>query len=60
MDQQDLNIAATAVTECLVVGWAASPAPVIVSINTLRPRRIVYVASVTSRQRSGGCRANIG
>jgi CRISPR-associated protein (TIGR02710 family) len=50
MDQQDLNMAATAVTECLVVGVGGSPAPVIVSINTLRPRRIVYVASVTSRQ----------
>ncbi|QLA19342.1 TIGR02710 family CRISPR-associated CARF protein [Desulfolutivibrio sulfoxidireducens] len=50
MDQQDLNNTATSVNECLVLGVGGSPAPIIVSINTLRPRRIVYVASIVSRK----------
>ncbi len=49
MDIQQCGAASPFISDCLVLGVGGTAAPLIVSINSQKPRHIVYVASKGSR-----------
>ena len=50
MDIKEYNDPSQFLNDCLVLGVGGTAAPLVISINSLKPRHVIYVASIGSRK----------